>query len=107
MNKIKVGDQVQVTCGKAKGKRGEVKKIIRTEKSCRVVVEGVNLSKKHQKPNPNLGQDGGVIDIAMPMDISNVAFFDAATGDISKVGIRLNDAGKKVRFTKKSSTDIG
>ncbi len=107
MNKIKVGDEVQVTCGKSKGKRGTIKKIIRTEKFCRVVVEGVNLVKKHQKPNPNLGLEGGVIDIAMPMDVSNVAFYDAAENGISKVGIRLNDAGKKVRFTKKSSKDIG
>lgn len=107
MNKIKVGDQVQVICGKSKGKRGEVKKIIRNDKSCRVVVEGVNLSKKHQKPNPNMGLEGGVIDITMPLDISNVAFFDVASGNISKVGIRANDSGKKVRFTKKSSKDIG
>ena len=107
MNKIKVGDTVQVTCGKAKGKRGAITKILRTDKSCRVVIEGVNLSKKHQKPNPNLGREGGLVDIAMPLDISNVAFFDETSGQVSKVGIRLNEAGKKVRFTKKSSKDIG
>lgn len=107
MNKIKVGDQVQAICGKSKGKRGEVKKIIKTKKSYRVVVEGLNVSKKHQKPNPNLGREGGLIDVSMSMDISNVAFYDADAGSISKVGIRVDDAGKKVRFAKKSSKDIG
>lgn len=106
MNKIKVGDQVQAISGKSKGKRGEVKKIIRTKKSCRVVVEGLNVYKKHQKPNPNLGIEGGLVDISMSLDISNVAFYDAEAGSISKVGIRVNEAGKKVRFAKKSSKDI-
>lgn len=107
MNKIKVGDEVQAISGKSKGKRGKVTHIIKTDKSCRVVVEGLNVSKKHQKANPQLGREGGIIDVAMSLDISNVAFYDSEANRISKVGVRVNEAGKKVRFSKKSSKDIG
>lgn len=101
MNKLKVGDEVQVRVGKDKGKRGKVLKIFTTESGQKkVVVEGVKLVKKSVKANPQNNEPGGFVFKEAAMDISNVSLFDAATGKLSKVGIRLNAEGKKERFLK-------
>ena len=86
MNKIRKGDQVIVTTGRDKGKRGTVTQRVDEE---RLVVEGVNVVKKHVKPNPMKGTTGGVIDKTMPIHQSNVAIWNAATGKADKVGIKL------------------
>ena len=96
MNKIKKGDEIIVTAGKDKGRRGTVLQIVDDE---RVLVEGINLAKKHVKPNPNIGEAGGIKDHAMPMDISNVLVFNPKSKKGERVGFRVED-GKKVRIFK-------
>jgi len=100
MQKIKKGDDVMVIAGKDKGKRGSVLKVLETGK---VLVEGVNLAKKHMKPNPNIGQAGGIVDREMPLHISNVALFNPATGKGDRVGVRILEDGRKVRYFKSSN----
>lgn len=98
MQKIKKGDDVIVITGKDKGKRGTVSRVMLDVD--RVLVDGINMVKKHQKPNPAAGAPGGIIDKEMPMAISNVALFNAATGKADRVGIKQLDDGRKVRFFK-------
>ncbi|ABO92017.1 MULTISPECIES: 50S ribosomal protein L24 [Gammaproteobacteria] len=95
--KIRREDEVIVLTGKDKGKRGKVTQVLVTEG--KVLVEGINLVKKHQKPVPALGQAGGIISKEAPMDVSNVALFNSAAGKADRVGFRIED-GKKVRFFK-------
>ena len=95
MNKIRKGDEVIVTTGKDKGRRGTVLQIF---DDGRILVEGVNLAKKHTKPNPNLGEQGGILDKAMPLDISNVLVFNPKSKKGERVGIRVNDDGSKERI---------
>jgi large subunit ribosomal protein L24 len=97
MKKIRKGDQVVVTTGKDKGKRGTVLRVLDTGK---VVVEGVNRVKRHTRPNPIKGQTGGIVDKEMPIQASNVALFNPATGKGDRVGIRVLDDGRKVRYFK-------
>ena len=97
MKKIRKGDQVVVTTGKDKGKRGTVLKVLDTGK---VVVEGVNRVKRHTRPNPIKGQTGGIVDKEMPIQASNVALFNPATGKGDRIGFRVLDDGRKVRFFK-------
>ena len=97
MNKIKKGDEVIVRTGKDKGRRGTVLQIFDDE---RILVEGVNLAKKHTKPNPNIGEQGGIVDKAMPLDISNVLVFNPKSKKGERVGIRVNDDGSKERIFK-------
>ena len=97
MKKIRKGDQVVVTTGKDKGKRGTVLRVLDTGK---VVVEGVNRVKRHTRPNPIKGQTGGIVDKEMPIQASNVALFNPATGKGDRIGIRVLDDGRKVRFLK-------
>lgn len=103
MNKIKKGDQVVVLTGRDKGKRGTV--ALRVDED-RVVVDGINVVKKHVKPNPMKGTTGGVIDKTMPIHQSNVAIFNPATGKADRVGIKLLADGKKVRVYKSSGEEI-
>jgi large subunit ribosomal protein L24 len=103
MNKIRKGDQVIVTTGRDKGKRGTVS--LRVDED-RIVVDGVNVAKKHVKPNPLKGTTGGVIDKTMPIHQSNVAIFNPATGKGDRVGIKLLDGGKKVRVFNSSGEEI-
>ncbi|EKS72312.1 MULTISPECIES: 50S ribosomal protein L24 [Caballeronia] len=100
MNKIRKGDEVIVTTGKDKGKRGTVLAVA----DDRVTVEGINLVKKHVKPNPMKGTTGGVEAKTMPLHISNVALVDA-NGKASRVGIKVED-GKKVRFLKSTGATL-
>ena len=98
MQKIKKGDDVIVITGKDKGKRGTVSRVLLEVD--RVLVDGINMVKKHQKPNPAAGAPGGIIDKEMPMAISNIALFNAATGKADRIGIKQLDDGRKVRFFK-------
>jgi len=103
MNKIRKGDQVIVTTGRDKGKRGTVAERIDEQK---VIVEGINVVKKHVKPNPLKGTTGGVIDKTMPIQQSNVALFNPATGKADRVGFKILADGKKVRVFKSSGEEV-
>ena len=103
MNKIRKGDPVIVLTGRDKGKRGTVAQRVGADY---LVVDGVNVAKKHVKPNPLKGTTGGVVDKTMPIHQSNVAIFNAATGKADRVGIKLQDDGKKVRVFKSSGAEI-
>jgi large subunit ribosomal protein L24 len=96
MDKIRKSDEVVVLTGKDKGKRGVVKQRVDANY---VVVEGVNVAKKATKPNPMTGATGGIVDKTMPIHVSNVALFNAATGKADRVGFKDVD-GKKVRIFK-------
>ena len=97
MEKIRKGDEVVVITGKDKGKRGTV--VLRVDGE-HVVVEGVNRAKKHVKPNPMKGVQGGIVDKDMPVHISNVALFNPATKKADRVGIKVLEDGRKVRVFK-------
>ncbi|MBM4227782.1 MAG: 50S ribosomal protein L24 [Gammaproteobacteria bacterium] len=97
MNKIRKGDQVQVITGKDKGKRGTV---VRVRDDERLVVEGINLIKRHTKPNPNLGTAGGIVEKEAPLHISNVAIFNPVTSKPDRVGFKTLEDGRKVRIFK-------
>jgi len=97
MKKIKQGDEVIVTAGKDKGRRGTVLRVYADE---RILVESVNIAKKHQKANPNAGVPGGIIEKEMPLDISNVLVFNPATSKGDRIGIRQLEDGRKVRYFK-------
>ena len=103
MNKIRKGDQVIVLTGRDKGKRGAV---LRRVDDDHVLVEGINMVKKHVKPNPMKGTTGGVIDKTMPIDQSNVAIFNPATAKADRVGAKILVDGKKVRIFKSSGEEI-
>jgi large subunit ribosomal protein L24 len=107
MNKIRKGDDVVVTTGKDKGRRGTVSKVFADG---RVLVEGVNMVKKHQRPNPQAGVQGGIVEKEMPMSISNVMLFNPATSRGDRVGIRLLDDGdgivRKVRYFKSNGEAV-
>jgi large subunit ribosomal protein L24 len=94
MNKIRKGDEVIVRTGKDKGRRGTVLQVF---DDGRVLVEGVNIAKKHTKPNPQLGEQGGILDKAMPFDASNVLVFNPKSKKGERVGFRVEDDGSKVR----------
>jgi len=97
MNKIRKGDNVIVITGKDKGKRGVV--LTRVDDEL-LLVEGVNRVKKHVKPNPMKGQQGGIVEKEMPIQVSNVALFNPATQKVDRVGIKTLDDGRKVRVFK-------
>ncbi|MBK1685039.1 50S ribosomal protein L24 [Rhodoferax fermentans] len=103
MNKIRKGDDVIVLTGRDKGKRGKV--TLRSDDS-HLVVEGVNVVKKHAKPNPMKGEAGGIVEKTMPIHQSNVAIFNAATGKADRVGVKLQADGKHVRVYKSSGEEI-
>ncbi len=103
MNKIRKGDQVIVLAGRDKGKRGTVTQRVDDD---HIIVEGVNMVKKHVKPNPLKGTTGGVIDKTMPIHQSNVAIFNAATGKADCVGVKIEADGKKGRVFKSSGQEI-
>ncbi|NEN75986.1 50S ribosomal protein L24 [Pelistega sp. NLN82] len=103
MNKIRKGDEVIVITGRDKKRRGVV--LARVDAD-HVIVEGVNVAKKHQKPNPMAGTQGGIVDKAMPIHISNVAIFNPATGKADRVGIKEVD-GHKVRVYRSNGEVVG
>jgi large subunit ribosomal protein L24 len=103
MRKIKKGDNVIVITGRDKGKRGDVAKIV---SDTHVLVNGVNQVKKHAKPNPMKNQPGGIVTKEMPIDVSNVAIYNPVTKKADRVGMRLLDDGRKVRFFKSNGEQI-
>ena len=103
MRKIRKGDNVIVIAGKDKGKRGSVLRVV---DDSHVVVEGVNRVKKHQRPNPMKGTTGGIVDMEVPIDVSNVAILNPATQKADRVGFRLLEDGRKVRFLKSNGEVI-
>lgn len=105
--KIKVGDEVEVVSGNYKGARGTVQRVLPKEN--RVVVSGVNLVKKHQKPRPTGGRSqaqGGIIEFEAPISASNIMIVCPETGEPTRVGIRRDDDGNRVRYSKKSGNPI-
>ncbi|MDB3991049.1 MAG: 50S ribosomal protein L24 [Gammaproteobacteria bacterium] len=100
MKKIKKGDQVIVLSGKDKGRTGTVLRMLNNSK---VLVENINIVKKHQKGNPNTGQEGGIIEKEMPIHISNVMLLNPITNQKDKVGIKTLEDGTKVRFFKSNN----
>ncbi|WP_022947607.1 50S ribosomal protein L24 [Methylohalobius crimeensis] len=103
MRKIKKGDEIIVVAGKDKGKRGTVRRVLENN---RLVVEGVNVAKKHQKPMPSRGITGGIVEKEMPIHVSNVAIFNAQTEKADRVGFRFLEDGRKVRFFKSTNEVI-
>ena len=103
MRKIKKGDDVIVITGKDKGKRGTVTRVVDLE---HVLVEGANRVKKHQRPNPMKNAPGGIVDIEMPLHVSNVAIFNPTTKKADRVGVKLLDDGRRVRFYKSNGEVI-
>jgi large subunit ribosomal protein L24 len=101
MQKIKKGDDVIITAGKDSGKRGTVLKVVPGVD--RVVVENVNVVKKHQKANPNAGVAGGIIEKEMSIHVSNVMLYNPQTKKGDRIGIRTLEDGKKVRFFKSTN----
>lgn len=98
MSKIKKGDDVVVIAGRDKGSRGTVTRVMPDGE--RLVVENVNMVKKHQKPNPMSGQPGGIVEKEMPLHVSNVGLYNPASGKADRVGIKVLEDGRKVRFFK-------
>jgi large subunit ribosomal protein L24 len=105
--RIKKGDKVEVIAGNDKGVRGEVQRVL--PKDNRVVVSGVNMVKKHQRPRPTGGRtptQGGIIEFEAPIDASNVMLVDPATGELTRIGVRRDEDGRQVRYAMKSGRDI-
>lgn len=103
MKKLRKDDEVIVIAGKDKGKRGTVRNV---QADGRVIVSGVNMMKKHTKPNPNLGVAGGIVEKEAAIQASNVAIFNGATGKADRVGFKLLDDGKKVRIFKSDQQEL-
>jgi large subunit ribosomal protein L24 len=103
MRKIKKGDDVIVITGKDKGKRGTVLRVVDLE---RVLVEGANRVKKHQRPNPMKNTTGGIVDKEMPLHVSNVAIFNPTTKKADRIGTKLLDDGRRVRCFKSNGEVI-
>lgn len=103
MRKIRSSDEVVVITGKDKGRRGKIMQVLEEGK---ILVQGVNRVKKHVKPNPNAGVQGGIIEKEMPMDSSNVMLVNPATGKGDRVGFKLLDDGKKIRVFKSNGERV-
>ncbi|MWJ28894.1 50S ribosomal protein L24 [Halomonas sediminis] len=102
MQKIKRDDEVIVIAGKDKGKRGTIKRVLEN----RFVVSGVNMIKRHTKPNPTAGNQGGIVEREAPIHASNVAIFNSETGKADRVGFQVKEDGTKVRIYKSTQTQI-
>lgn len=100
MAKIRKGDEVEVRAGKNKGKRGTVLSVTPDD---HVVVEGINLAKRHVKPNPQRGMGGGIVETEMPLHISNVGIYNAMQGKADRIGYKRLEDGKKVRIYKSTA----
>lgn len=98
MRKIKKGDEVIVIAGKDKGRRGPVLSVLKNGQ--KLMVDGINTVKKHTKPNPNTNDRGGIVIKIKPIEGSNVMLYNQATGKGSRVGIRILEDGRKVRYFK-------
>jgi large subunit ribosomal protein L24 len=103
MKKIRKGDQVVVISGRDKGRRGAVVQVLADE---RVVVESINMVKKHQRPSPQVGRQGGIIEKEMPLPLSKVAIWNPGTKKADRIGFKTLTDGKKVRFFKSNGEMI-
>ena len=103
MKRIRKGDEVVVIAGKDKGRRGNVLRVLANGK---LVVEGINVVRKHQKPIPARGQAGGIVDREMPIQASNVQLWDAAAGKSGRTGVKTLDNGRKVRYFKATGETV-
>lgn len=103
MNKIRKGDQVIVLTGRDKGKRGVVSQRVDED---RLLIDGVNIVKKHVKPNPMKGATGGIVEKTMPIHQSNIAIYNPATGKADRVGIKLLADKTKVRVYRSSGDEV-
>lgn len=103
MRKFRRDDEVIVIAGRDKGTRGTITRMVGDDK---VIVAGVNMIKRHTRPNPNLGQPGGIVEKEAPLHISNVAIFNPDSGAADRVGIRIDEDGGKTRFFKSSGEAI-
>lgn len=102
MQKIKRDDEIIVIAGRDKGKRGKVTKVLPNDK---LLVGGINVVKKHQRPNPQMGVPGGIVEIEAPLHVSNVAIFNPSTKKADRVGFKV-DGGKKIRVFKSSGEAV-
>ncbi|MFC3552102.1 50S ribosomal protein L24 [Lysobacter cavernae] len=102
MNRIRKGDQVIVTAGKDKGKKGDVVRVLGEK----VVVSNINIVKRHTKPNPQAGQPGGVVEREAPIHISNVMLFNPATGKGERVAFKVLEDGRKLRVFRSSGEAV-
>ncbi|MFD0737708.1 50S ribosomal protein L24 [Lysobacter koreensis] len=102
MNRIKKGDQVIVTAGKDKGKKGDVVRVA----GDKVVVSNINIIKRHTKPNPQANQPGGVVEREAPIHISNVMLFNPATGKGERIGVKVLEDGRKLRVFRSSGEAV-
>ena len=103
MNKIRKGDEVVVTAGRDKGRRGTVIKVLEGQ----VVIENLNMVKRHTKPNPQRNVQGGIVEKEAPIQVSNVAIYNAATNKADRVGFKILEDGTKVRVFKSTGEVIG
>jgi len=103
MNKLKRDDEVIVIAGKDKGKRGTISQLVGSDQ---VLVAGINMVKRHTKPNPNAGQPGGIIEREAPLHVSNVAIFNSETDKADRVGIKVLEDGEKKRVFKSNGQEI-
>jgi len=103
MNKLKRDDEVIVIAGKDKGKRGTISQLVGKDQ---VIVHGVNMKKRHTKPNPNAGQAGGIIESEAPLHVSNIAIFNSDTDKADRVGIKVSEDGSKSRVFKSNGQEI-
>jgi large subunit ribosomal protein L24 len=101
MNKMRKGDEVVILSGKDKDKRGVILRVI--EESGKVIVENINMAKRHTKANPQLGTAGGIIEKEMPIEHSNVALWNPVTNKADRVGFKFLEDGRKVRFFKSNN----
>jgi large subunit ribosomal protein L24 len=105
--RIKTGDEVIVIAGNDKGETGTVQRVI--PRKSRIVVSGINIVKKHQKPRPTGGRtraQGGIIEFEAPIHVSNVMLVDPQTGEPTRVGIRRDEDGRRIRYAKKSGAEL-
>jgi large subunit ribosomal protein L24 len=103
MQKLKNNDEVIVIAGKDKGKRGTVTRLVGDRK---VIVAGINMVKRHTKPNPNAGQPGGIVEKEAAIDVSNIAIFNSETNKADRVGIKIAEDGKRSRIFKSNDQEI-
>jgi large subunit ribosomal protein L24 len=104
MRKIRKGDNVVVIAGRDKGKRGDVARVVDAE---HVIVNGINTVKRHTRPNPLKNQPGGIVSKDMPIHVSNVAIWNPVTGKPDRVGVRVLEDGRRVRFFKSNGEQVG
>ena len=100
MQRIRKGDEIVVITGKDKGRQGTVESVLENGK---VLVQGINIVKKHQRANPNMGVSGGIVDKEMPLNASNVMLFNPETGKGDRIGFKILEDGRKVRFFKSNN----